>query len=154
MSEAWKAVIESDLKDAEYQPPAPIADGNYAAFVSNVVAKTFESKSKGLEVTYVITEPGEAKNREIKDYIVIVKSDSSINKQGPATTKKLMLECGLTPDQVLKFKFPEFDSKAFGDFKKLLEQPLTLEIKLQLQKKGKNAGKSFPRVMSFKSREE
>jgi hypothetical protein len=152
MSDAWKAVIEADLKDAEYTPSAPIPDGEYQGFVSNVVAKTFESKSKGLEVTFVVKDAdGEGKNREIKDYLVIVLADGSFNKTGPAVAKKLMMECGLKPEEITKFKFPEFDKGGFGDFKKLLDEPLTIVIKSQLQKKGKNAGKSYPRVQNFKN---
>lgn len=151
MSEAWKAVIDSDLKDAEYTPRAPIEPGTYNAFVSNIVAKTFETKSKGVEITYVITDEGENKGREIKDWNIIVTSEGAPNKQGPALIKKLMMACGLSTAEIHKFKFPDFDSKAFGDFKKLLEQPLLLEVNQQVQKKGKNVGKTFARVANFKA---
>ena len=151
MSDAWKSVIEADIKDAEFAPSSPIPDGNYTAFVSNIVAKTFESKAKGLEVTYVITDEGDSKNREIRDYLVITLADGSYNKSGGAKVKKLMMECGLSTEAILKFKFPEFDSKAFGDFKKLLEQSVVIEVKAQVQKKGKNVGKTYARVYSFKA---
>lgn len=148
MSE-WKSVIEADLKDAEYTPRAPLPDGEYSAFVSNIEAKIFASNSKGIQVTYVITD-GEHKDRDIRDYFVIVKTDGSINKSGPALTKKLMLECGVDPKDILKFKYPEFGTKAFGDFNKLLGKNLTLTVKSQVQKKGQNVGKTFARVQSFK----
>jgi hypothetical protein len=150
MDNTWKSVIDADLKDAEYTPREPIADGEYSAIVTNVVAKTFKSGAKGLEVTYSITDEGQYKGREVRDYFVIVKADGDLNKQGAAVTKKLLLEAGLTTKQITSFKFPEYDSKAFGDFKLILDQPLTIEVKGQLQKKGPQAGKTFARVASFK----
>jgi hypothetical protein len=145
----WKSVIDADLKDADYTPRTPVPDGTYVAQVSNIVAKTFESKSKGVQVTFTITEEGEYRGREINDYYVLQAADGSAGRSGPATLKKLMLACGLTTQEVLKFNYPAIDSKAFGDFKKLLDQGVMLTIRQEMQKKGKNAGKSFARVASF-----
>jgi hypothetical protein len=147
----WNDVINSDLKDAEFTGGTPIPDGTYEAHVSNVAAKTFKAGSKGVEVEYTVLMPN-SKPATIKDYFVVRLADGSPNKTGAASIKKLMLECGLTPEAVLKFNFPAFDSKSFGDFKKLLDEPLTVIIKSTEQKKGVNAGKSFPRVKSFTQR--
>jgi hypothetical protein len=149
-SNAWKSVIDADLKDAEYTPQAPIPKGVYNAIVSNVEAKTFESGSKGVQVGFTLTGGGDTAGRQINDYYVILLADGEVNRTGPAALKKLMLACGLTTEQILGFRYPEFAEKgqksSFGDFKKLLDEPLMITIDQQLQKKGKNAGKTFARV--------
>lgn len=149
MSDAWKSVIEADLQSADYKPKAQLPDGTYNAVISNVVAKTFESKSKGVEVTYTIQDE-EHKGREVRDYFVIIMADGTPGTVGPRLFKRLLLTSGLSTQDILKFKFPDFDSKAFGDFKKLLDQPLQIELKQQIRKSGKNAGKSFPVVAGVK----
>jgi len=101
--------------------------------------------------TFAIQDEGEAKGREVREYIVLVTKTGEPNKRGSALLKKLMLECGLDTKAILGFKFPEFDSKSFGDFKKLLDQPLLLTIKHEVRKAGQHAGKTFPRVDSFKA---
>ncbi len=154
MSNEWNAVIAADLKDAEGTGGyAPIADGTYDGYVRSLEAITFRAGSKGVKVTYaVVTEPGKPP-REINDYFVIIPAaGGQPNRVGPASLKKLMMECGLTSQEVQNFTYPAFDSKAFGDFIKLLEKPLTLEIKLTEQKKGQNAGKSFSRVRKVSQR--
>ena len=146
----WNAVIEADLKDAEGPQSVHIPDGVYDAHVISLEAKTFESKSQGVEVTYAFKLNDQALT--IKDYFVVRAATGEVNKTGAASIKKLILECGTPPEKVLTFKYPPFDSKQFGDFKNLLEVPLTIEIRATLQKKGKNAGKSFPRVKRFAAR--
>lgn len=152
---AWKNVIDADLKDAEYTPREPIPNGSYSAVVSGISAKTFESGSKGVQVTLTLTGEGETKNRTINDYYVIVTATGEVNKQGPASLKKLMLACGLKTEQILNFKFPDFAEKgqqsSFGDFKKLLDEPVLVSIEQQVQKKGKNAGKTFARVTNIQA---
>lgn len=153
MSDIWKSVIDADLKDAEYIKRPELPDGTYAARVANIEAKVFQTGSKGLEVTYVIAD-GEHKQRDIRDYIILVTAQGAPNKQGPATVKKLMMECGLTTDKINKFRFPVFGEKGFGDFKFLLDQPLTLSVKQKVQKTGNNKGELRARVESFKQRAE
>ena len=157
MSEAWKAVIDADLKNAEYTPRTPLQDGTYDAVVSNVEAKVFRSGSKGLEVTYRIESEGDAKGKEIRDYFVVATAAGAPNPQGTASIKKLLIEGGIELAKIKTFKFPDFATEGkktgFGDFKNLLEQPYTIEVKTQVQKKGENAGKSFPRVNTFRMRE-
>jgi len=149
MTNDWNSVIDADLKDAEFTGSKPIPDGDYSATVANITAKTFESGSKGLMVEYALTVDGEL--RTLNDYFVVVLADGSTNKSGAASVKKLLIESGIPAESLSTFKFPAYDSKQFGDFKKVLEAPLTLTIKMTLQKKGKNAGKSYPRVRSFRN---
>lgn len=150
MSDAWKSVIDADLQSADYKPKAPLADGTYNATITNLVAKTFRSGAKGVEVTYTIQDEGDAKNREVRDYFVIVSKDGQPGQVGSKLLKRLMLTAGLSAQDILKFKFPDFDSKAFGDFKKLLDQPLQIEVEQQIRKSGEHAGKSFPVVAGVK----
>lgn len=149
MSLAWKAVIDADLADAEYKPRLPIAAGTYPAIVSGIEAKTFETGSKGVQVTFTLTTPGEEKGREIRDYYVIQAQNGEHNRSGAATLKKLMLDCGLNTKDIQGFRYPDFDSKSFGDFKKLLDQPVVLTIAQEVQKKGKRAGQTVSRVKNF-----
>jgi hypothetical protein len=143
----WNSVINADLKDAEFSGGSPIPDGDYEGTVASIEAKTFETGSKGLVVEFALMVGGEL--RTIKDYYVVQLADGSANKTGSASVKKLLLETGIRTEELAKFKFPAYDSKQFGDFKKILEAPVNLTIKMTLQKKGKNAGKSFARVKSF-----
>lgn len=143
----WNGVINADLKDAEFSGGLVIPDGQYEAMLSSVEAVTFKAGSKGLKVTYAITLNGKVVT--INDYFVIKLADGSSNPTGSASVKKLILECGTDVEKLATFKFPAFDSKALGDFKFILEAPLSITIKAQTQKSGLHAGKSFPRVKSF-----
>lgn len=151
MSEAWKSIIDADLKDAEFAPRTPIPDGDYPVFVSSIEAKVFTTGSKGLAVTYVI-ESGDQKDRDLRESIILVLKDGSPNKMAAATIKKLMLECGLTLDEIRNFRYPDFGTKGFGDFAKLLGKTLTVNSKVEMQKDGLNKGKYYARVKSFKAR--
>lgn len=151
MSEVWKNVIDADLKDAEYAPSTPIPPGDYNVAITDIkTALKAETGSIGVNVTYTIGE-GDHKGRVIRDYINLRMKNGQPNKQGAATVKKLMLEAGLTPKEITSFKFPEPGSNSFGDFKKLLDQPLTVSVIQEKRKDGMQAGKSFPRVRSFKA---
>lgn len=154
-NEAWKSVIDADLNDAartEGTGSGPIPDGAYPAHVTGVETKTFMSGAKGIQVTFALDVEGELSNREIRDYFVVVAKDGKPNRFGAARVKKLLLECGLSSDQILKFKYPEFDKKQLGGFKDILEKEMTVEIKAQENKSGPHAGKKFARVISFANR--
>lgn len=150
--EAWKSVIDADLKAAEYTGGTPIPDGVYPATLSNVEVKKFNAGSKGLQVTYTLQGEGDLKGRTIRDYIVVERLDGTTDVRGVAMVKKLLIEGGLTLEEIKKFKYPEPGSNSFGDFKKLLDQPYTVDIKARENKKGPNAGQKFSRVQTFRQR--
>jgi hypothetical protein len=147
---AWKAVIDADLSQADYTPRAPIQNGNYPAIVSNVAAKTFKAGSKGVQVTYTLTE-GDHKGRSLNSYHVIETKEGQPGTTGSRTLKRLMLACGLSVEAIQKFRYPNFDSNSFGDFKNLLDQPLVLTIEQRVRKSGDQAGKSFAEVVAARS---
>ena len=152
MDPIWKQVIDADIKDAEYIPKPPLPDGEYDVDVTNVKTTVkAETGSAGVNVTYTIIS-GDHKGRDLPEYINIKLKNGSPNKRGIAEVKKLLLECGLTPKEILNFNFPEPGSTSFGDFKKLLDKPLTVSIRQETRKDGQLAGKSFPRVKSFRAR--
>jgi len=142
----WNDVINADLKDADGPSGFSIPDGTYDGMLANVESKTFRSGGKGLEITYSL-KLADGSLTTIRDYFVIRSADGKTNKVGAASVKKLLVECGVS--DLNTFVFPAYDSKTFGGFKNLLETPLTLEIKATVQKKGANAGKSYPRVKRF-----
>ncbi len=155
-NEIWKSVIEADVSNfnnaGSNQRKGAIPDGVYPAHITSVETKTFRSLSKGVEVTFALDVEGDLANREIKTCCVLVNSKGAPNPFGSKSLKRLMLQCGLTSDQILKFKYPEVDKKQLGGFKDLLEKELTIVIKGEEARDGEFKGKVFARVVDFSSR--
>lgn len=105
---------------------APLPTGRHAAFVQTVQHGTFKSGSYGLTITYVI-EGGEAKNRKIKEYLVLTKSDGTKMDKGGARLKQRLMAFGVPVEKINAFKPPR-NEHDLGDLKFAISAPVTIIV--------------------------
>lgn len=118
---------EGDNNNGEKKALAPIAAGRYPAFVQEIKHGTFKTGSYGITSTFVI-ESGEAKNRKLRDYIVLTKADGTATKFGSATLKRRLMSYGLPVEKINAFKGPRSEHD-LGDFRLAVGAPVTIIVK-------------------------
>ena len=124
---------------ANRAPLAPLPAGRYAAFVKEIKHGTFKKGSYGLTVTYVIEE-GAAKNRQIREYIVLTKADGTATPFGNRTMKRRLMSYGLSVEKINSFKAPR-NEHDLGDFKLALSAPVTIIVAEDGEYEGKPSRK-------------
>lgn len=105
----------------------PVAIGNHPAFLQEVKHGTFKSGSYGLTFTYVI-ESGEAKNRKIREYLVLSKADGTTVKFSGQRLKRRLMGFGLPLEKINAFKGPR-NEHDLGDFRLVVNAPVTIVVK-------------------------
>jgi hypothetical protein len=111
----------------EKKPLAPLAEGRYAAFVEKVESTTFKTGSKGYTITYCI-EQGPAKNRKIRDRIIITDKAGNETKYGYNNLSRFLKAAAVSADVMGNFKFPK-NEHDLGDFRHALSAPVTIQVK-------------------------
>jgi hypothetical protein len=107
-------------------PSGPIPVGRHAAFLQEVKHGSFKTGSYGVTFTYVF-ESGEAKNRKIRETIVLSKADGTPVKFANSRLKRRLMSLGMAIEKINAFKGPR-NEHDLGDFKLVLGAPVTLII--------------------------
>lgn len=121
------------------KPLAPLAEGKYSAFVESITHGSFKTGSYGITITYVI-ESGPAKNRKIRDRIVLSKADGSATQFGANTLQRFLMAAGLPLEKLLAFKSPR-NEHDLGDFRLAISAPVTISVKADGEYNGKPSRK-------------
>lgn len=107
-------------------PKAPIPAGTHPGFLQEVKHGTFKSGSYGMTFTYVI-ESGVAKNRKIREYLVLSRADGTSIPFSGSRLKRRLMGFGLALEKINAFRGPR-NEHDLGDFALALGAPVTIIV--------------------------
>lgn len=139
------------------KPSTPIPTGRHSAFLQEVKHGSFKTGSYGVVFTYVF-EGGEAKNRKIRETIVLTKANGEAVKFANNRLKRRLMSLGLPIEKINAFKGPR-NEHDLGDFKLVLGAPVTVivaedkDFKTGALRTNPNTGIAYRTVKAVYSRE-
>lgn len=107
-------------------PMGPIPIGRHSGFLQEVKHGTFKTGSYGVTFTYVFDE-GEAKNKKIRETIVLQKADGTDVKYANSRLKRRLMSLGLAIEKINAFKGPR-NEHDLGDFKLVIGAPVAVIV--------------------------
>jgi|SRR5271165_4564108 len=130
-------------------PSTPLPVGRFPAFLQGIQQETYKSGSSGITATYVL-DGGIAKNRKIKERLVLTRADGSTVEYAGQRLKRRLLSWGMPLEKIQAFKGPR-NEHDMGDFKLVLGAPVTVTIKDEGEYQGRpsrGVGAVFSREVS------
>lgn len=128
----WGEQLKVDIGDitpkasANRAASGPIPVGRHEGFLQEVKHGSFKTGSYGVTFTYVF-ESGAAKNRKIRETIVLQKADGTEVKYASSRLKRRLMSLGLPIEKINAFKGPR-NEHDLGDFKLVLGAPVTVVV--------------------------
>lgn len=131
-----KATLENvSSKYAPKAEQAPIPEGKYDAYVSEVTPKVYGTGAAGMRVTFAITTK-ELRGRKLTENFILVNKDGAQSPIGVSRFVKLLQSTGLSLPEINMFKMPTTEHD-MGDLGTILNKDIQIQVKADGEYNGK-----------------